>query len=298
MNKNTYGAVAALTLAVVIWGIVPSLIRSFALETGAADSIVIRMCTNAVLCLPLMPLAGWRIEKSDWPRLIILSCVCNFGYYAGSIFGFANLSAGAGGMLYATNPLMIMALAVAIGQERLSAPVVLGASISFIGTLYLFSNGLDSGVGGNPLFGGVMMLAGCFGWALYAVFMKPLVQKYGPLKITLYSTMLPALPSLFFYSAHTYSTFTHMSGNAIIALLTMGLLGTILGVILWNYASTHLSASSTGISLYMIPPGVALFGWLFLGETTGPQTLLGGFIIMIGVAVAEFGKSFKLARAT
>jgi len=199
---------------------------------------------------------------------------------------------------YRMRMLMIVALAVAIGQERLSVAVVVGAVISFIGTFYLFSNGLDSGVGGNPLFGGVMMLAGCFGWAVYAVFMKPLVQKYGPFKITLYSTALPALPSLLFLNANTYNTFTHMNGNAITALLTMGLLGTILGVILWNYASTHLSASSTGVSLYLIPPGVALFGWLFLGETTGPQTLLGGFIIMVGVAVAEFGKSFKLARAT
>jgi drug/metabolite transporter (DMT)-like permease len=169
--------------------------------------------------------------------------------------------------------------------------------ISFAGTLYLFSGGLDGG-GGNPVLGGLMMLAGCFGWAMYAVLIKPLVRKYGGVKITLISTILPALPAMLFYNSHTFGTFSHLSQAAIYALLIMSLVGTIFSVNLWNYASAYLSASSTGASLYLIPPTVALFGWLFLHESTGPQTLTGGFIIMLGVAVAEFGKSFVTARAT
>ena len=272
------------------------MIRSFALQTGAADSIVIRMWANALFCVPLMFFAGWHIERKDWPRLIILACLCNFGYYVGSIYGFANLSAGAGGMLYATNPLMIVALAITIGQERLSIAVILGMVISFAGTLYLFSGGLDGG-GGNPIFGGLMMLAACFSWALYAVFVKTLVRKYGAVRTTLYSTLLPALPAALFLNAQTYSTFTHLGVNALWALAILSLVGTIFSVNLWNYAAIHLRPSSTGASLYLIPPTVALIGWLFLGETTGPQTLIGGFIILVGVAVAEFGKTFNPVKA-
>jgi len=168
--------------------------------------------------------------------------------------------------------------------------------ISFAGTVYLFSDGLDGG-GGNPVFGGLMLLAACFGWALYAIFNKPLVRKYGPLKTTLYSTLLPALPAALLYSPHTYQTFIHLSVTSLWELALMSLIGTIFSVNLWNYAAVHLRPSSTGVSLYLIPPGVALFGYIFLHETTGPQTLMGGFIIMVGVAVAEFGKTFNLARA-
>jgi len=291
MKPNYILPVAALVIAVLIWGIVPSLIRSLTLETGPADSVVIRMFTNAIFCLPLMFFAGWHIERQDWPRLLVLACICNFGYYVGSIYAFANLSAGAGGMLYATNPMMIVGLAIAVGQERLSLAVIMGMVISFIGTLVLFSGGLV-GAGGNPLFGGLVMLAACFGWAVYVVFNRPLVKKYGPLRVTLYSVMLPVIPALLFLTPHTYTTFANLTPNAIIALVTMTLFGTILSVNLWNYASVYLPSSSCGASLYLIPPGAAVFGWLFLHETTGPQTLLGGLIILIGVAVAEFGKSF------
>lgn len=288
--------VTALVTAVLIWGIVPSMIRSMALDTGPADSVVIRMWANALCCLPLMFYAGWRIERRDWLRFALLGCLCNFSYYVGSIYGFANLSAGEGGMLYATTPLMIVGLAIAVGQEHLTLPVAVGMAISFAGTLYLFSGGLTGG-GGNPLFGGIVMLSACFGWALYAVFVKAMVRKYGALRTTLYSTILPALPALLFINANTYSTISHLSTNSIYQLLLMSIVGTIFSVNLWNYAAIHLRPSSTGASLYLVPPGVALFGWLFLHETTGAQTLIGGFIIMIGVAVAEFGKSFNFAKA-
>ena len=77
----------------------------------------------------------------------------------------------------------------------------------------------------------------------------------------------------------------------------MSLIGTIFSVNLWNYAAGHLPPTSVGASLYLIPPCIALFGWLFFGEATGLNTLIGGLIILAGVAVAEFGKSFKTVTA-
>ena len=296
MKSTLFWPVTALVTAVLIWGIVPSMIRSLALATGPSDSVFIRMWANAICSLPLLFFSGWRIERSDWLRMVFLGCACNFGYYLGSIYGFANLSAGAGGMLYATNPLMIVGLAVALGQEKLSLPVILGMAISFAGTVYLFSGGLGGG-GGNPVFGGLVMLGACFSWALYATFVKPMVRKYGPLRVTLYTTMLPAIPATLFLNAGTASIFTHLSVRSLWELGLMAAVGTIFSVNLWNYAAIHLKPSSTGASLYLIPPGVALFGYVVLQETTGPQTLIGGFIIMIGVAVAEFGKSFTALKA-
>ena len=287
----------ALATTVIIWSVTPNLVRAFALETGPSESIAIRMITNAAFCLPLLLLIGPRIERQDWKSLALVGIIGNFGYYIGSNYGFANLSAGAGGMVYATNPLMIAALAIAVGSESLSLPVILGLFISFVGTVYLFAGGLGSGGSGNPIFGGLMMLFGCACWAVYVIFARPLIMKYGPLKITLWSTMLCALPALFFASAQTIPTALHLTHNAIVALLLMSLIGTIFSVNLWNYAAGHLPSTSVGAALYLIPPCIALFGWLAFGEATGVNTLIGGFIILIGVAVAEFGKSLYVAKA-
>ncbi len=47
-----------------------------------------------------------------------------------------------------------------------------------------------------------------------------------------------------------------------------------------------------GAALYVIPPCIALFGWLFFNEATSAKALLAGLIILAGVAVAEFGRTF------
>jgi drug/metabolite transporter (DMT)-like permease len=297
MKPNHLWPALALATTVIIWSVTPSLVRSFAQETGPGEAIAIRMITNAAFCLPLLLMIGPRIERQDWKSLALIGIIGNFGYYIGSNYGFANLSAGAGGMVYATNPLMIAALAIAVGSERLSLPVILGLLISFVGTVYLFADGLGSGGSGKPIFGGLMMLFGCACWAVYVIFARPLIMKYGPLKITLWSTMLCALPALFFASPQTIPTALHLSQNAIVALLLMSLIGTIFSVNLWNYAAGHLPSTSVGAALYLIPPCIALFGWLVFGEATGVNTLIGGFIILIGVAVAEFGKSLHVAKA-
>jgi drug/metabolite transporter (DMT)-like permease len=296
MKSNHLWPALALAATVVIWSVTPSLVRAFAQETGAGEAIAIRMWTNAAFCLIPLLIIGPGIERQDWLKMAVIGFIGNFGYYIGSNYGFANLSAGAGGMIYATNPLMIAGLAIAIGSERLSLPVILGLLISFAGTLYLFADGLGDG-GGHPIFGGVMMLAGCACWAIYVIFARPLILKYGPLKVTLWSTMLCALPALAFFTPQTIPTALHLSQQAIIALVFMSLIGTIFSVNLWNYAAGHLSPTSVGAALYLIPPCIALFGWLFFGEATGMNTLIGGLIILLGVAVAEFGKSLHLAKA-
>ncbi len=277
-----------------MWSVTPSLVRAFALETGPADSIVIRMWTNALFAVLPLLFIGPRIERQDIKTFLLVGMIGNFGYYIGSNFGFANLSPGAGGMIYATNPLMIAALAIAVGAESLSMAVIIGLLISFAGTVYLFEDGLNSTASGNPVFGGLMMLFGCAAWAVYVIFAKPLIKKYGPLKVTLVTTILCAPPSLLFANGQTLHTFLNLSHSAIFALLIMCLIGTLLSVNLWNYAAGKLPPTSVGASLYVIPPCIALFGWLFLGEATGAKTLLAGLIILLGVAVAEFGKSFML----
>ncbi len=118
------------------------------------------MFTNAAFCLPLLFWTGAQVDRADWPRFLLVGMIGNFGYYVGSNFGFANLSAGAGGMIYATNPLIIAALAAALGVERLSPAVILGLLISFRRHCYLFADGIE-GTGANPIFGGIALLLAC-----------------------------------------------------------------------------------------------------------------------------------------
>lgn len=290
-SKTT--ALLALAFAILTWGLSPVFVRSLALASGPSDSIVIRMCSVAIICLPLLAFAGWRIDRSDIPKLILTGSVGMFGYFLGTIFGFARVSAGIGGIIISTQPMVIALMAAALGTEKLSASVLLGMVISFAGSLFLFSG--DAGAAQSTsdlIIGGLMIFICGIAWAIYVIFSRPLVEKYGALKITAWSLILCAPPALVFASASTWSAVVNMRPADWQALFFLSVIATFIALVAWNFASGHLRSTTMGASLYLVPVLAVAAGWLVLGEKVTFTTLIAGFLILAGVAIAEFGKSF------
>jgi drug/metabolite transporter (DMT)-like permease len=295
-RKST--AFALLGLTVFVWGAAPAFIRSFSLATGPADAFVIRTIAVAVPCLLLLPFfGGYTVARKDIARLLLISFGM-FGYFAGSIFGFAYVTSGVGGIIISTQPLLIALLAGIFGIERITIPTIIGLIVSFVGTFYLFS-GDTSGAGthANIITGGLMIFASGFFWSIYVIFSKTLIQSYGSFKIMALSIMLAALPALAFASSSTWETTRNLDRNAIFALLYLTLIGTLLTVSTWNYATARLQPTTVGASLYLIPVLAIVSGALILGESITTTALIAGTIILLGVALAQFGPIFRRTRA-
>ena len=291
-NKTT--AFLMLGLTVLVWGAAPAFIRSFSLATGPADALVIRTIAVAIPCLMLLPLfGGYTVARKDLPRLLLIS-LGMFGYFAGSIFGFAYVTTGVGGIIISTQPLLIALLAGFFGTERIAIPTVIGLVVSFAGTLYLFSGDSPAGsVHENIITGGLMIFACGFFWSIYVIFSKSLIQTYGSFKITALSCILAALPALAFASSGTWETARNLDRNGLVALLYLTFVGTLLTVSTWNFATARLQPTTVGASLYLIPILSMLSGYFFLGEVVTTATLIAGAIILFGVALAQFGSLLK-----
>ena len=76
----------------------------------------------------------------------------------------------------------------------------------------------------------------------------------------------------------------------------LSIVATVFCVVTWNYATAFFSATSMGATLYLIPLLAVVSGWLVLGEQATFATIIGGVVILAGVAVAEFGKSAKIVH--
>lgn len=285
-------SVIALAFTVLVWGVAPAFVRGFSLATGPADAMVIRMWTTAIAALPLFFFNGWRIERQDIGTLVLISAVGNFAYFVGSVFGYALVPAGFGSMIIAIQPFMIALLAAALGHDNLTKAALLGLSISFAGTIYLFSGNIGGAIPfADMIKGGLLFLVCDIGWAVYVVFSRPLVQKYGTFKISAWTLFLTAVPSLVFLSGSTVSTAMALDANSIFALLFLSVVGTVICIVTWNYAVQHLTATTMGASLYVIPLLAVAAGWAVLGEEASLATLVAGVVILAGVAIAEFGKT-------
>ncbi|MEQ1523310.1 MAG: DMT family transporter [Aestuariivirga sp.] len=288
---NNYLPLLALGFTVLVWGVAPAFIRSFSLAAGAADALVIRSVATGICCLLLLPFfGGFTVARQDLPRLLLISLIGMFGYFAGSVFGFAYVSSAVGGIVISTQPLLIALLASVIGAERVTVPTIIGLIVSFAGSLYLFSGDAQGNLSHNSMITGglLIFMSGAF-WAVYVIYSKSLIQTYGSVKLSLLSLAIATLPALFFISPGTWATTVGLNQNSILSLAYLTFIGTLVTLGTWNYAVGLLRPTAVGASLYLIPIFAITAGTLLLGEIVTATTLIAGAVILLGVAIAQFG---------
>jgi drug/metabolite transporter (DMT)-like permease len=288
---KAFGALLSTTL---IWGVTPVFLRSLSVGLGPADALVIRYVPLALTCLVILAVTGkWRIARADWPRLLVISIIGIFGYSIASVFAFATVPAGIGGLIYATQPLFIVLLAVVMLGERLTVPVLLGLALAFGGTVLLVWDDLAPADGEQSYVTGiVLLLFACFAWSFYSVPGKVIIQRYGTLSITAMSLLIATLPMLLLASSATIDTLRAMTQRQWFELVFLAFVSSFIAMIGWTYATARLPAATIGAALYVIPVIAVMAGAVFLGETVTVTAMLGGLLILGGVAVAQFGPRF------
>ncbi len=295
---NNYLPLLALGFTVLVWGVAPAIIRSFSLAAGAADALVIRSVATGICCVVLLPFfGGFTVARQDIPRLFLISLIGMFGYFAGSVFGFSYITSAIGGIVISTQPLLIALLASVIGAERVTVPTIIGLIVSFIGSLYLFSGDAQGNLShASMITGGLLIfMSGAF-WSIYVIYSKSLIQTYGSVKLSLLSLAIATLPALVFISPSTWMTTINLNQNAVFSLLYLTFVGTLVTLGTWNYAVGLLRPTAVGASLYLIPVFAIAAGTLLLHETVAATTLIAGTIILLGVAIAQFGPVFMRYR--
>jgi len=287
-------AFAALLATMLIWGVTPVLLRSLSVGLGPADALVIRYVPLALTCIVILAATGkWRIARADWPRLLVISIIGVSGYSIASVYAFATVPAGIGGLIYATQPLFIVLLAVIMLGERLTFPAIFGLALAFAGTVFLVWDDLAPADGAQSYLTGILLLLfACFAWSFYSVPGKTIILRYGTLPITAMSLLIGTLPMLVLASPATIATLHAMTPRQWAELLFLAFVSSFIAMIGWTYATARLPAATVGAMLYVIPVIALMAGALFLGETVTLTTILGGLLILGGVALAQFGPRY------
>ncbi|MGE0239848.1 MAG: DMT family transporter [Parvibaculaceae bacterium] len=281
---------AALLLTMLIWGVTPVFLRSLSVGLGPADALVIRYVPIAVVCIVILLATGkWRIAWTDWLRLLVVSLIGVFVYSVASVYGFAVVPAGIGGLIYATQPLFIMLLAIVMLGEKPTLPVLAGLALALAGTVLLVWNDLATDdMTAQPYIIGIgLLLLACFAWAFYTVPAKSIIQRYGALSVTAMSLLIATMPMLFFASPGTFDTLGAMTDQQWLELAFLAFVSSFIAMITWTYAAAKLPAATIGAALYVIPVIAVMAGSAFLGEAVTLSTIGGGLLILGGVAVAQ-----------
>lgn len=200
------------------------------------------------------------------------------------------------GLIYATTPIFVLALACAIGQERLRADRVVGIVASVLGVAVIGLGSLRAGASieaPRAILGDLLLVGAVATWGAYMTISRPLVRSHGAIPALagtfLVGTLLDLPVSLFFmdWSGSVLplglGAIANASGMAWYGLIHLTLIVTVFALGCQNLAMSRLDASEVATFGNAAPILTVVWGYLFLGEAITPFLIVGGALTLGGI---------------
>ena len=276
---------ASALAAVVIWALVPVGTRFFVLRIDPFVFNGIRFLASCTAALPMFVHAKpWRWPRSDKFLLLACAVLAVPGYNIPVSLGAKTVPAGELGLLIATEPVMIAALALLLHRRPVHRRVIAGSLTAFL--CEALTSGVLTGIQSFKLVSTLQVLAGAFSWSCYTVLAARLNKRYGSFAATGAIIVVGSIV-MFALSWPMFDASLWPDRTNILVIAAMGLSSSLLGFLLWNYAGARLAPERLGLFLYVIPLVSVFAGTQFLDESLSAQILVGGILIVTGVWIAS-----------
>jgi len=237
------------------------------------------------ILLPL--LAVLKRPAIGWGRIIAIGLLINMAQFA---FLFAALradaSAGLASLLIQMQAPLTILLSFLVFGERVRPLQAAGLLIALAG-LGVFAS---SASGALSSLGLALILAAALSWALGNLVLKR-VGPVNTLALFIWASLVPPLPmlglSVLYESPDPVATIAAMSAQGWMAVIYVALASTVLGYSIWGALLTrHPAASVTPFAMLVPVVGVAVAAAI-LGERLTPSDMVGGIIILAGLALMQ-----------
>ena len=243
--------------------------------------------------------AVFYFSKQTFPKwnttsFFITALMSFFGIIAYNYFFFNALSYLApsrASLLVSLNPIIILFLSALFYSEKITPIKIIGVLISLFGVIVVISKGnfmnIFSGFGKGEL-----LALGCpTTWAIYTLLSRNLTNTQTPLFTTMMASILGAI-GLLPLAQNDGLYFSSLPVSAWYSLIYLALAGTVLGFVWYAEGIEKLGVVKTSIFNNLVPVFGVLLSYLVLKEEITWSVFVGGFFVVSGVAMLNFGHLF------
>jgi drug/metabolite transporter (DMT)-like permease len=240
----------------------------------------------------LIAVLRWREGGLGLPRRDVIPIVglgaLGFGIYQ-ILWSIAlrDIPAGDSALLIATTPIITALLAVVSRADVLTRTKLLGSLVSFAGVAVIVSAGHGIELG-SALIGDALTLIAALCWSIYTAFGAPILRRHSPLRTTAWAmvggSLVLLVPGLFQALPVDWGSVSAdaWAGLLFSAFLPAGIANVVVFSAIRLLGPTRITAYQ-----FLVPFMAVLMGAAFLAEPVRLDQLLGGLIIILGVAIAR-----------
>lgn len=234
----------------------------------------------------------WKIRREHWQYLAIFSFF-TVGIYQYLFAKAIELtSAGESALLISSAPIFTFLITTAMGHEKFTRRGLFGVISGFAGiSLVIFGGDKTANIPATHVLGDLVMIAGAVLWAAYAIFSKPLLKHYSPLKVTTWAHSLGAIMIVPIGWSQTLNVdWRHLPALGWGCVLYFAWLAGVYGFVVWYRGVRLIGSQKTMIFQYCVPPVALIVGYFVLHEAPSLLQALGVIITLSGVYVASNSK--------
>lgn len=237
---------------------------------------------------------AFRLTLAQW-SLAVVSGVLLAAHFWSWIASIALTSVASSVVLVNTQPIIVALLSVAFLGEHPTRLEAAGIVVAVAGAAVIGWG--DFGRGAAPFLGDGLALAGAVFVSGYYVIGRRLRQR---LDLWVYIAVVYGMAALTLLAAVTLRPSVHMTGYATrdwLVFLALAAGPMMLGHTGVNYALRYIPAYVANLALLGEPVGATLLAWWLPGirEAPAPQTVAGGSLILLGIALGVIRTRRKAA---
>lgn len=205
------------------------------------------------------------------------------------VTGLNLTAAGEGSLLFSTAPIFTALIAAAIGQEQVRRGNWIGIAAAMAGcTMVILGGAGAEHVPETRITGDLLMLASAIGYVLFMVVSKPLMLRYGALKVVGFSYLFGLLLIVPFGARDAMEADWGSLGSA--GWFWMGwlvILAGAYGFAAWYWRISRTTPSRVAVYQYMVPVVAMVTAALLLAERPAAIQIGGAVLVLAGLYFAR-----------
>ncbi len=280
--------VARFLLLATLWGSSFTFIKMSLEGLTPGQLVLSRLVLGALVLLAIVSLRKVGLPRSAtvWAHVAAAALFGNVIPFLGLSYGEQTTGAGIAGVLIGSTPLLTLTLATAVlPTERPTARKLVGLLAGFAGVVLVIAPWHDSlgSMGGR-----LSCLGAALSYAAGFVYVRRFLSPRGLAPLALAASQLVAAAVLQavvtpFLEWHAPHVTARVAGSIIV----LGLLSTGLAYVLYFRLIGDVGATTASAVNYVVPVAAVLISIAVLGEPVTWNLLVGGLVVLAGMAYAE-----------
>jgi drug/metabolite transporter (DMT)-like permease len=248
----------------------------------------IRFVIAALILFAIIRLRGFSLPSTfrDWALLAITGVLAFFVNYGLIFWGEQYISSGLAAVLQSTIPVFGLVIAhFYLPGEKMTPAKILGVVMGVAGVAVIFSNQLDI-AGPKALAGCAALIVSAIGAAYSNVLVKAYGQHLEPAVLAGAQMFFGVIPLLLVGVVWERNPFKlHWTPMAVVSLFYLALVGSVVAFLLYYWLIQNMAVTNTMLVALVTPVVAVILGLIVLHEELHWRTVLGGLMIISGIAV-------------